>query len=49
MQQRLQLAPLLRRKLVNGGLDFSNRAHARNLNAEPAVRQIHPRRGGAFI
>lgn len=27
VQQRLQLAPLLRGKLVNGSLDFSNRAH----------------------
>jgi hypothetical protein len=34
VQQRLQLASLLWRKLVNRSLDFSNRTHAKNLNSK---------------
>ena len=33
MQQRLQLAPLLRREFLDGRPDFSNRAHAGKLSA----------------
>jgi hypothetical protein len=33
MEQRFQLATLLRRELVNRSLDFSNRAHAGKLSA----------------
>jgi hypothetical protein len=33
MEQRLQLATLLRREAINRGLDFSHRAHAGKLSA----------------